>query len=420
MKEKPQNFALPGASICNNRLLHNVTSVLVNEDDMDTESGTESSELYHSQETQKISSETDPEISSGYENGNISDVDYAQYFSVRIKEEPCDISWGEEHLPNTTPPPAPQLHSMHIKEEPASDDAEDLTNTNMSRSIDHTYPYSIEKPVLRVEPSLTLANIYPSSGPPPYLCPPIMEEPAPSNKVDLGDTTLNIQYLPICIKEEADSFKEPKDSKTCRYPKRQSTSVKPMEPASRNGRPRKILKKTQVPSPLPEHPETDGDNEHMGSSVYSVRQGADTVEILYHCPSCQKGFFSNLDLARHQVIHTVDKLFICSLCGKSFTEMSFLVKHQVIHTDLKLCVCSVCGGCFYSETSLAKHQKSHSLPVHCSTCGRCFFNKTELESHKRKHSGQRPYACHLCGKHFIAKSVLKKHMLSHPLTERCK
>ncbi|XP_068113594.1 zinc finger protein 2-like isoform X2 [Hyperolius riggenbachi] len=149
------------------------------------------------------------------------------------------------------------------------------------------------------------------------------------------------------------------------------------------------------------------------ASLYSVRQKKDSMEILYHCPSCYKGFSSNLDLARHQVIHTVDKLFICSLCGKSFTELSFLVKHQVIHTDLKLCVCPVCNGCFYSEASLARHQKTHAMPSFCSTCGKCFFNKSELDTHERKHSGERPFGCQICGKHFIAKSVLNKHMVIH-------
>ncbi|XP_056387028.1 oocyte zinc finger protein XlCOF7.1-like isoform X2 [Hyla sarda] len=437
----------PDNPISSNSPPDNSPSDLVNEDDvaMDTDSETENLDAQDPRDLQTISSETITEEASGYENGHVSDVDDTQlYPCIRIKEEPCDDSWDGEDLLDISTHSTGQLH---IKEEPSSYDEEDLIDAVVYNPPDHTqhhpYPYIMEESVTCGGQSPTQLNMYTSTGPSQY--PPIHEDeerascdltdpiysptdhtqqhsahntekPALSNKEDHNDTTLPTQFVPIRMKKEPDRLR----SKIQRYPTRRSTPslVNHREPTSHNGRKCKNLKSTVVEPPgtseISGPPQTDNNTEkNNSSSVYSVRQGTDTVEILYHCPSCHKGFSSNLALARHQVIHTVDKVFICTLCGKSFTEMSFLIKHQVIHTDLKLCVCPVCGGCFYSETSLAKHQRSHSLPSFCNTCGRCFFDKTELEIHERKHMGKRPFTCHLCGKHFLAKSVLNKHMLTH-------
>ncbi|XP_044155804.1 oocyte zinc finger protein XlCOF7.1-like isoform X1 [Bufo gargarizans] len=453
LMENRQNIILPDGPDCKNSLFCNVTPEYLNGDDMamDTESETESLKIHSPLDVQTFSREATTGKISGYKNRNISHVEDLHYSSIHIKEEPCDVSWDGENLPNTTDPTV-QFHSVHIKEEPVSDDEENSTDSNIYTQ--HAYLHSMEGPVSCGGQDLTLPNVYTSTDPSQYpythniqesfsfdrgkLAEPdsyrptdhmhqhstihIMEEPALSNSEDHYDTNFSTQYLPVQIKEEPVSGDDHIHIKTRRYPSRQSTSpIKQRGPASHKGIKRKNLKNTVKEPPVTstDSGETD-ENEKNCSSVYSVRQSANTMEILYHCPSCHKGFYSNLDLARHQVIHTVDKFFICSLCGKSFTEMSFLVKHQVIHTDLKLCVCQVCGGCFYSETSLAKHQKSHSLPMYCSTCGRCFFSKTELEMHKRKHTGERPYSCHMCGKHFIAKSVLNKHMLTHTQSEQSK
>ncbi|XP_075698151.1 uncharacterized protein LOC142663415 [Rhinoderma darwinii] len=460
MVEDHRNRTSPDDSICKNSLLHNVRSDLVNEDDvaMDTESRTESLKRHNPRDRQQISCGNATERISTYENGSISDAGHRRYTPVHIKEEPCDGTNDGGNLANTATHSDVQLQSIRIKEEPYSCYGDILTDSNFFTPTDHTqhhpYPHIIEESISCGGQNLTQTNIYTSSDPSQHPTIPNMEEPfsrdrgnptdsdiyrptdhtqryphimkelVSSNKADLSDTNVRSftgHTQPIRIKEEPHSCeKEHIDTKKRRYPTRNSSStlVKQREPASRTGRKRKNLKNTLKTSTLSEPPETDVDNETSNSSsVYSVRQSANAMEILYHCPSCQKGFFSNLDLARHQVIHTVDKLFICSLCGKSFTEMSFLVKHQVIHTDLKLCVCPVCGGCFYSETSLTKHQKSHSVALYCSTCGRCFFDKTELEKHKRKHTGGRPYSCHVCGKQCIAKSVLNKHVLTHTPAE---
>ncbi|XP_066443547.1 oocyte zinc finger protein XlCOF7.1-like [Eleutherodactylus coqui] len=447
MMEDHQNTELLDGSMCRSSLFSNVTADLVNEDGlpMDTESGTERLNVLYPRDMQMTSNGMITEKTSGYQNGNLSAADPNCDSSIHIKVEPYDALWDGANVPITTTRSPAQLHSLHIKaeltshegenapepgrysqhppspvmEEPISCRRQNLTPPNFHTSTNPTHYAStrnIEEPISCDGGNLTKSNVQTQQHP----SAPILEEPAASNKEDLND-----RNLPIHIKEGLVSCEDHEDTQTRRYPTRQSTAalVKPRGAAPRNRRKRKNLKspskEPSVESATSGDPKTEGNNEESSnSSIYSVRQSADAMEILYHCPSCHKGFFSNLDLARHQVIHTVDKLFVCSSCGKSFTELSFLVKHQVIHTDLKLCVCPVCGGCFYSETSLAKHQKSHSLPLYCSTCGRCFFNKTELEIHKRKHTGERPYACCTCGKHFFAKSVLTKHMLTHKQAEQ--
>ncbi|XP_018431398.1 PREDICTED: zinc finger protein 570-like, partial [Nanorana parkeri] len=288
-------------------------------------------------------------------------------------------------------------YGIRIKEEPVSDEEGGVADGNLSTPIPYTCVRIKEEPPMFEEvPGDDAGHI--------------KEETVPAEEDNCSTPNIYTprdqgEFSPTHIKEEPVTFLNVLDISR----QADGTHVPPTRTA-----PETLAYEVEIP--VDKAPVKGPDN----ASLYSVRQKEDSMEILYHCPSCYKGFSSNLDLARHQVIHTVDKLFICSLCGKSFTEMSFLVKHQVIHTDLKLCVCPVCGGCFYSETSLAKHQKTHSLPLFCSTCGKCFFNKTELAIHERKHSGERPFGCHICGKHFIAKSVLNKHVLIHTSMERRK
>ncbi|XP_073540515.1 uncharacterized protein [Phyllobates terribilis] len=470
--KKHQNTELLDDPICKNSLLHNGTSDLLNEDDMtmQTESGMENLTM------QNISSANFTEKISACEDGSISNVDHTNYCCRRIKEEPFDDSCDGEDLP--TPHSAVQVHSVHVKEEPVSYDGGHLTNSisytptvhtqhhtveepsssggpqfntytptdhtlhqsyphirellstsdetqpNMYISTDHTQHHTVEEQSSYDGKKLIQPNMYAPADPSQYPFIHIIEKAASRERGNDANTDHKNQYpTPDTMEEPSSSNKilvscKDIDMKTLSYPIQQSTSilVKQIIPAFHQKSERKILKKSDGS----EHLQMDVDDEKNSSSVYSVRQSDNAMEILYHCPSCQKRFSSNLELARHQVTHSVDKLFLCPICGKSFTELSFLVKHQVIHTDLKLCVCKVCGVCFYSEASLIKHEKTHSSPVHCYNCGKCFFSKTELEIHKRRHTLEKPYGCHVCGKHFTSKYVHDRHMLCHTKVELSK
>ncbi|XP_063805864.1 oocyte zinc finger protein XlCOF7.1-like [Pseudophryne corroboree] len=336
-------------------------------------------------------------------------TDHIQYTATHIKEEPVSSDGGTLIDSDIyTPTDYTQYTATRIKEEPVSCDEGNILDSDNYTPTDHTQDtptHFKEEPVSCDGGTLTDRDIYTKDNS-QYTVTRIKEEPISDEEEELTDT----EICPTTNQRPSPSTDVAKESVSREGGKRKNNEVITSEPA---------LKLTVVG-----HVETAvGNQKHLKkrngkkagkkSSVYTVHQRANTMEILYNCPSCHKGFSSNLDLARHQVIHTVDKLFICNLCGKSFTEMSFLVKHQVIHTDLKLCVCKVCGDCFYSETSLAKHQKTHSLPLICSTCGKCFFMKSELEMHERKHTGDRPFGCHVCSKRFTVRALLKKHLLMH-------
>ncbi|KAM4031026.1 uncharacterized protein ACNLHF_018600 [Anomaloglossus baeobatrachus] len=452
--EKLQNIELLDDPICKNGLLHNGTSDLLKEDDMtmQAESGRESLKIHNLGVMQNIFSGTITEKVSACKDGRI---DHTNSSSLDIKEEPCDVSCDGGNLPN--PQSAVQFHSDHIKEEPVSYDDH---HANSSSSTDHTqhHPsHAMEEQSSCVEPrpnmytstvhtqhhryphimkelstydgkNFTQPNTYTPIDPSQYPSTHNIEKTVTCERGNHTNTGLKRKYPSLHNMEEpassnkapvAVSCKDHIDLKTPSYPIQQSTSslVEQKKPACN----KRKLKNIALSSSGSEDLQTDvDDDKNNSSSVYSVRQSNNAMEILYHCPSCQKGFYSNLDLARHQVTHTVDKHFKCTSCGKSFTELSFLVKHQVIHTDLKLCVCQVCGACFYSETSLAKHQKTHSSPEHCSICGKCFFSKAELEVHKTRHVGEKPYACHVCGKHFVSKFILEKHAICHSKVELSK
>ncbi|XP_077107179.1 uncharacterized protein LOC143764935 [Ranitomeya variabilis] len=461
--------------ICKNSLLHNGSSELLNEHDM-----TENLNIHSHGVMQNVSTANFTENISACEDGSISNVDHTNYSDMRIKEETCDDSYDGGNLP--TPHPGVQFHSVHIKEEPVSYDDHLANQTPMDHTQHptveepssygepqintytptdhvqhHSYLHIVEQqsPYGETAPNMYTSNNHTQHHPSPRtteeqpsysgqsLLQPNMLAPADPSQYPFTHIIMNAvsrergkqantdhkkQYSSLVTIEKPSSSNKVSVSckdlnlKTLSYPIRLSTStlVKQINPASCVEKRPENVKNTVKSSAGSEHLQMDVDDEKSNSSVYSVRQSDNAMEILYHCPSCQKAFYSNLELAKHQVIHSVDKLFVCSLCGKSFTELSFLVKHQVFHTDLKLCVCKVCGGCFYSESSLAKHEKTHSSPVHCFNCGKCFFSKTELEIHKRKHTLEKPYGCHVCGKHFLTKYVHDKHMLCHTKVELSK
>ncbi|XP_073444440.1 uncharacterized protein [Dendrobates tinctorius] len=475
VSKKHQNIELLGDPICKNSLLHNGASDLLNQDDM-----MKNLNVHDPGVMQNVSSANFTENISACKDRSFSNVDHTNYSCMRIKEETCDdsydggnvptphssvqfhsvqikeepISYDGGHLTNLTPMDHTQHHTVeepssyvepqintytptdHVQHHPYLHIVEQQstygeTPPNMYTSTDHAQhhpsPHTAEEQSSYGGQNLLQPNMLPPADPSQYPFTHIIMNAVSRERGKQANTDHRNQYSAGDTMEKLSSSNKVSVSckdlnlKTLSYPVRQSTAtlVQQIKPAPCSKKRHGNVKNTVESSTGSEHHQmdVDVDDEKNSSSVYSVRQSDNAMEILYHCPSCQKGFYSNLELVRHQVTHSVDKLFVCALCGKSFTELSFLVKHQVFHTDLKLCVCKVCGGCFYSEASLAKHEKTHSSPVHCFNCGKCFFSKTELEIHKRKHTLEKPYGCHVCGKHFITKYVHDKHMLCHTKVE---
>uniref|UniRef100_A0A8C5PY76 C2H2-type domain-containing protein n=1 Tax=Leptobrachium leishanense TaxID=445787 RepID=A0A8C5PY76_9ANUR len=168
-----------------------------------------------------------------------------------------------------------------------------------------------------------------------------------------------------------------------------------------------------------------------------------TENQLFSCPECGKHFTDSIALKKHQRIHTERKGFTCSECGISFSTSSLLVKHEMIHTREKTFVCPIsgkyftqasafaahkkiharekrficteCGKCFISAADLAKHNVIHTgeKPFMCAECGKCFSRASSLADHKKIHTGEKPFICTECGKSFIRASHLTQHKRIH-------
>uniref|UniRef100_A0A8C5N3C2 C2H2-type domain-containing protein n=1 Tax=Leptobrachium leishanense TaxID=445787 RepID=A0A8C5N3C2_9ANUR len=146
-----------------------------------------------------------------------------------------------------------------------------------------------------------------------------------------------------------------------------------------------------------------------------THQHVHILEQPFSCSECGQDFTDSIALKKHQRNHTGKKGFTCTECGKRFNQASHLAAHKRIHTGEKPFKCDECGKCFIQSSHLAAHKRIHKGEkiFKCNECGKCFTDASNLRRHKMTHTGVKAFNCTECGKCFSRASNLAEHKKIH-------
>lgn len=154
----------------------------------------------------------------------------------------------------------------------------------------------------------------------------------------------------------------------------------------------------------------------------------------FSCQICLKKFFSESDLAEHNLIHlkiaynfTADDLSSCMKCDLSFADPKRFRQHKAMH-DLKKMPsqatqypCSECGLVFIKKTTYESHlishnaparatrppsRVTHSVPVVVPAFSDTANYKTPMQA---TNNTERDFACSLCIERFKSEDLLYDH-----------
>ena len=148
-----------------------------------------------------------------------------------------------------------------------------------------------------------------------------------------------------------------------------------------------------------------------------ICQNAESLKN-FECEICQKKFYFNSDLLRHNLTHSGARPHKCEFCGMKFKLRGALVEHvKSLHENSKY-PCETCGKIFSAMRNLKRHTVTHKSDFEankplCPECGKSFRFKSDLEKHMKIHTGERAFECKICQKSFRLNSHLKQHMVTH-------
>uniref|UniRef100_A0A8C5PSW6 C2H2-type domain-containing protein n=1 Tax=Leptobrachium leishanense TaxID=445787 RepID=A0A8C5PSW6_9ANUR len=345
----------------------------------------------------------------------------------------------ERHVPETEIYPITE--PTDIKEEPASCDESNLTDTHMYELPKHTQTKYPSTDIKEESPTYGEGNLTDSDR---YKPPEHTQTECSSDN--------NGEYLKSCPNLEeinhSESLIESRKSEHSIY------SADPLTPNSvykGHSAPSSEIGKVSYSDPDPtihernsrEEPfsimfsaenssaESELKNQHLhieGQPFSYPEFGKDCVDSItdnkhqnhtdknpFKCSECGKGFIWASQLAKHKIIHTGEKPFICTECGKCFSQASSLAAHKKIHTGDKTFKCTECGKYFNKLSTLSTHERIHTgeKPFKCTECGKYFNKLSTLSTHERIHTGEKPFKCTECGKCFAKASSFEIHKKIH-------
>uniref|UniRef100_A0A8C5Q3W0 C2H2-type domain-containing protein n=1 Tax=Leptobrachium leishanense TaxID=445787 RepID=A0A8C5Q3W0_9ANUR len=284
-------------------------------------------------------------------------------------------------------------------------------------------------------------EIYPITEPTEYSPTDIKEEPASCDEGNLTDSDMyeppehtQAEYPSTDIKEESPTYGEGNLTDSDIYEPPEHTQMENTpgnggEYVKSNPNPVEINhSESLIESRKPDHriyytdPITQN-SVYKGHSAPSSETGKDSYSDSdlteehrfslkpFNCTECGKCFFHASSLTRHKMIHTGEKPFKCPECGKSFNNALRFARHTRIHTGEKPFKCTECGKCFNHASQIAIHKRIHTgeKPFKCTVCGKCFSQTANLRTHKLIHAGEKTFKCTECEKCFTHASYLAAH-----------
>uniref|UniRef100_A0A8C5N3G5 C2H2-type domain-containing protein n=1 Tax=Leptobrachium leishanense TaxID=445787 RepID=A0A8C5N3G5_9ANUR len=383
----------------------------------------------------------------------------------------------KEIYPITEPP---EYSPPDIKEEPASCDEGNLTDTDMYEPPEHTQTQytstytgaeseshgegDISHPDISPLPEHTQTE-YPStdikeepascgehrgniSNPEVYPFPEhlktesvvIKEEPTSCDKRKLTDT--NIYKPPEHTQTDLDGGEYISDPDICPLPEHTQTKYpsvvikkeshtweegnltnmykteEPTECSADNG---EYLKSNPNPVEI-NHSESLIESRKPDHSIYYTDLlTQNSVYEGHSAPSSEMGkvSYSDPDLVIQET-NCREQPFSTMFSGENST-IKLAITHQQNYADEQPFSVPECGNHFTDISAFAEHQRMHTgkKGFRCTECGKYFTQCSHLVTHTMIHTGVKPFKCDECGKCFITSAHLVQHKRIHTGEKIC-
>ena len=139
-----------------------------------------------------------------------------------------------------------------------------------------------------------------------------------------------------------------------------------------------------------------------------------TLQWMYVCQECGKGFKTKYKLEKHSSFHTKVRPYHCDQCGLKYATASGLDAHiKDKHQGVKY-QCEECGRQFGKKCNLTDHINQVHRRVklfQCQTCDLSFARKLHLTVHiDVVHENRKDFMCEHCNKSFGRADSMKVHI----------